>query len=401
MADTTLPQKILVVDGDKSVGLGVKGMLEKQGIKVDTASELSSATYMFNQNIYPVVLIDMAFEEIPGLVLLQRWRQHENPEKKNAGFIIMAGNRDGHDPGQSKLIEELDGIELIYKPLNPIHLSPSLKKALQTRNRRLKYEDVLLQVKRLSGSGQKIQAAIDCVNANMHDLGVRGQELLREVFELKEEWGKAMEVVDGVLVQKPENLNALNHKGRLLLKLGRSDEALKFMERAEKQAPRNIQRINELAIAYLVAKKPDLSVEKMKELINYYPDQPEVKFDMFAQLQAFGFDEHAVSLCKDTSNPLEVVRHYNNKGVALAQSNNIEGAIMEYERCLRFYPKHKENYRILYNIALAHISFKTRSHYEIAQDYLVRCLELNKKFEKAIKTKMQIDEQLQKRGKTA
>ncbi|MDQ3235645.1 MAG: hypothetical protein M3Q07_27865, partial [Pseudobdellovibrionaceae bacterium] len=103
----------------------------------------------------------------------------------------------------------------------------------------------------------------------------------------------------------------------------------------------------------------------------------------------------------DTTDPLEVVRHYNNKGVALAKAGNVEGAIMEYERSLRFYPKYKENYRILYNIALAHLSYKTRPHYEIAMDYIMRCLELNDKFEKAQKTKEQIEDQLSKRNKTA
>ncbi len=401
MADNTLPQKILIVDADKSVGQGVKGALEKHNIKVDTAADLGSSLYMFNQNLYPVVLIELGFEEVPGLVLAQRWRAHETVDKRSATFILVAGNRDGHDPGQTKLIEELEDIDLIYKPLNPIHILPTLKKAMITRARRARFAEVSAQAMKLASRQETVQQAIEFVKSNLKDLGPRGHDLLREMYEAQKAWPKAMEVVDGILLQRPENLNALNHKGRLLLKLGRHDDALKYMEHADKLAPHNILRINEMAMAYLAANKPDLSVKQMRELIRYHPDQPEVKFDMFARLQEFGFDDYAISLCKDTTDPLEVVRHYNNKGVALSKAGNIEGAIMEYERSLRFYPKFKENYRILYNIALAHLSYKTRSHYEIAQDYVVRCLELNDKFEKAIKTKAQIEEQLGKRRKTA
>lgn len=401
MSDNTLPQKILIVDADKSVGQGIKGALEKHSIKVDTASDLGTGLYMFNQNMYPVVLIELGFEELPGLVLVQRWRAHDVMDKRNTSFILVAGNRDGHDPSQTKLIEELDDIEVIYKPLNPIHILPILKKAMLTRARRIRFADVSAQAMKLASRPETVQNAIDFVKVNLKDLGPRGHDLLREMYEVQKSWNKAMEVVDGILLQKPENLNALNHKGRLLLKLGRHDDALKYMEHADKQAPNNIQRINEMAMAYLAANKPDMSVKQMRELIRYHPDQPEVKFDMFAKLQEFGFDDYAISLCKDTTDPLEVVRHYNNKGVALAKAGNVEGAIMEYERSLRFYPKYKENYRILYNIALAHLSFKTRSHYEIALDYIMRCLELNEKFEKAIKTKEQIEDQLSKRNKTA
>jgi tetratricopeptide (TPR) repeat protein len=401
VSDITLPQKILIVDADKSVGQGIRGSLEKHHIKVDTAADLGTGLYMFNQNMYPVVLIELGFEEVPGLVLAQRWRSHEVVDKRNASFILIAGNRDGHDPGQAKLIEELDDIEVIYKPLNPIHILPILKKAMLTRSRRLRFAEVSAQAMKLAGRPETVQNAIDFVKSNLKDLGPRGHDLLREMYEAQKAWSKAMEVVDGILLQRPENLNALNHKGRLLLKLGRHDDALKYMEHADKLAPNNISRINEMAMAYLAANKPDMSVKQMRELIRYHPDQPEVKFDMFARLQEFGFDDHAISLCKDTTDPLEVVRHYNNKGVALAKGGNVEGAIMEYERSLRFYPKYKENYRILYNIALAHLSFKTRSHYEIAMEYIMRCLELNEKFEKALKTKEQIEEQLSKRNKTA
>lgn len=399
MTDPTLPQKVLVVDADRSVGQGLKGTLEKYNIKVDLAPDLSSALYLYNQNLYPVVLVDLLFEELPGLVLIQRWRSHEVHDKRHAGFIVMSGNRNTHEASDRRLVEELEDIEMIHKPINPLHLLPLFKRFMQIRQRRIKFGEISAQALKLAGHPDTFQAAVDFVKANMKDLGPRGSDLLREVLEMQKKWRKALDVVEDVLTQKPSSLSALNHKGRLLLKLGKPHEALRVMEVADKQAPANIQRINEMAIAYLETKMPDQSVSKMRELLRYHPDKPDIKFDMFARLQEYGYDDHAISLCKDTTDPLEVVRHYNNKGVALAKSGNVEGAIMEYERALSFFPKYKENYRILYNIALAHLSFKTRSHYEVALEYVHQCLELNRGFDKAQKTKELISEQLNKKGR--
>ncbi len=401
MSDASFPQKILIVDADKSVAQALKGPLEKQGIKVDSAADLGTALYMFNQAIYPVVFIDVTFEELPGLVLIQRWRQHEVPEKANTGFVLLTGNRNKGDAGEEKLILELEDIEVVQKPINPISILTVLKKAMGNRSRRIRMLEVSQQAQKLASNSKTASAAVDFVKSNLKDLGLKGQDLLREVWEAQSQWKPALDVVDGILKVKADALSALNHKGRLLLKLGHTDDALKFMEMADKAAPNNIDRINEMAIAYLAAQKPDLSVQRMKQLINFNPDNPDMKFDMFAKLQQYGYDDHAIALCKDTTTPIDVVRHYNNKGVALAKNNQVEDALLEYERALKYFPKYKENYRILYNIALAHVSYKTRPHFEIALDYVKRCLEMNPKFDKALKTKDLLETQMSKWGRSA
>lgn len=401
MSDPSFPQKILIVDADKSVAQALKAPLDKQGIKVDSAADLGSALYMFNQAIYPVVFIDLAFEELPGLVLIQKWRQHEVPDKANTGFILMAGNRNKSQAGDDKLVGELDDIEVIVKPINPIAILTILKKAMANRSRRSRLQEVTLQAKKLAGNPKTAAAAADFVKSNTKDLGLKGQDLMREVLEAQSQWQPALGVVEDILKVKADALGALNHKGRLLLKLGQTEEALKFMEMADRAAPNNINRINEMAIAYLMAKNPDMSVEKMKQLIKFNPEQPDMKFEMFAKLQEFGYDEHAIALCKDTTSPLDVVRHYNNKGVALAKNNQVEDAILEYERALKYFPTYKENYRILYNIALAHIGYKNQPHYEIARDYIKRCLELNPKFDKGLNTKEIVETQIAKWSRSA
>jgi tetratricopeptide (TPR) repeat protein len=80
---------------------------------------------------------------------------------------------------------------------------------------------------------------------------------------------------------------------------------------------------------------------------------------------------------------MEVVRHYNNKGVLLAKDGKVKEAIEEYTRALRFFPEFKENFRIYYNLALAHLQLKTAEDIKSAETFLKRALELEPTFEKA------------------
>lgn len=398
MSDNNLPSKILIVDGDPTVAAGLKGPLDRHGVKVLGASDLESALYLFNQNRIEVAIIELAFEKMPGLVLVQRWRAHEVQEKRFTGFIVATGNSKDKYNEEIMLLKELKDIEVVEKPLTVPAILSYLSRGKATRARALKMEDLRTNIFALAKQGGKFDKAVSMIQSSMTDLGTRGQKMLIDLYETHGKFADALGVVEQLLQQDPNNIAAINDKGRLLLKMGQHQDALKFMERADKAAPENIERINDLATLYLKMNQPKNAVEKMKQYIEFHPDKPDLKFEMFSRLYDFGYDEHAQNLCEETTSPMEVVRYYNNKGVALAKAGNVEGALTEYERSLKFYPKFKENYRILYNIALAHLSKKTRGSYGVALEYVNKCLEMKPTFDKALKTKASIVAALAKPG---
>ncbi|MFW7379377.1 MAG: tetratricopeptide repeat protein [Oligoflexus sp.] len=389
------PSKILLVDSDQSIGHSLKMALERHKINVDVANTRETALYLFNQNYYPVVIIELAFPDTPGLVMLQQWRKHDVNEKGRVGFIVTAGNRNDREPQEARLIEELSGIELIYKPFTAIQLLPYLQKANGERLRNQKFAEVSDVVKTMGRQKKNLDKVLQMIRAELPILGLGGVGLMRELYESHDMYENALTLIDQYLAENQNHIGLLNAKGKILLLQGRVDEALDCMEVADKKAPQNIERINSMAMAYLEVNQPEKAVEKMKQLIDYSPEKTSLKFDLFSKLYDHGFDEHAQELCKETSNPLEVVRHYNNKGVALAKAGRVDQAIAEYERSLEFYPKFKENYRIYYNIAMSNLSFQTRERYQVALDYINRCIELNPKFEKAIRMRGLILEQLE------
>ena len=399
MAESNLPDKILIVDDDPTVAGAVKEPLSKYNIIVHAAKDLDSALYIFNQNRFDVVCVELDFEPQPGLVLVQKWRNHELFEKRHVGIILLLGNRNDQASGDQKLMKELRDIEALPKPFSAIQLLPMLSRAKAAKQRSLGYEDLRQRTAKIGEHPDKFEKAIAMIKKELPSLGTRGLEMMVEMYEKHSRFEEANEINDQLLSKDSNHVGHINTRGRLLLKMGRHEEALQVMEKADEAAPNNIQRLNQLAEMYLKLNNPDSAVDKMKKLIDFHPETPDLKFDMFSKLYDHGFDEHAQSLCKQTTSPIEVVRYYNNKGVALNKAGNKEGALMEYERSLQFYPNFKENYRILYNVALAQVGFKNRQSYEVAHEYLNECRKLKPDFEKALKTLQQVEKALASKTK--
>ena len=396
MGVTNYPNKILVVDRDRSIGKGMAAALEKYKIKVDVASDRETAVYLFNQNIYPVVLIEIDFPDIPGIVLLQKFRANTDLHKSSCGAILLEGGPSGRSSKKLKLLEEMHNVHSLNKPIKPINLLPLLMRSNLARNTQIKGQELYQSIYNLSKSSKGADKAIELAKSSSNKLGLKSLDMVVDILAGLERWDEALEFVEGQLAKLPNNSKLLNDKSKILLKQGKTKQALEIMELLDKVAPQNIERINSLAQLYLEMQQPDSSVRKMREMIDFNPEDESLKFSLFSKLSDMGYDDHANQLCRETASPIEVVRHYNNKGVALAKEGNVEGAIMEYERSLQFYPSFKQNFKIMYNLALALTSFKTVEHHSNALEHLENCLKLSPSYEKAQRTKPLVEEQLVK-----
>lgn len=382
MSQPNLPQKVLVVDDDLSVLTSLEEALGKVSVKVDKASSLETALYLFNQQRYDVALIEIEFAPLPGLALVQKWRKHENPEKQCTAFIMMSGNKNV-DGSNSGLARELGDIETIVKPFGTVQILPYLSRGLATKKRALTYLETKSKVLDYYSKTGDFDKAAAHVQKQLPALGPRGLNVLCDLYEKGGRHADALTLVNGMVEKDPNNIALLNSKGRILMKLGRYAEAKEALLKSDQLAPKNIERINEIATAYLHLKDPVNAVKRFKEVVALSPEAPELKFDMFSKLYEFGFDEQAVEFGKEAAQPMEIVRHYNNKGVLLAKEGSSSEALIEYHRALRYFPKFRENYRIYFNIALANLQHKSREGYEEAIKCLKTCLELSPDFEKA------------------
>ncbi len=382
--EQNLPNKILIIDDDPAIAKGLVEPLSKYQVKVEKALDLDTALYLFNTNRYDVCLIELKFAPLPGLALVQKWRAHEVQEKRTTAFVMMSGNKIlGSNEG---LIRELGDLEVINKPFAVIQVLPFLARGLSTKKRMMSYQDIKSKIVDFYEKTNDFDKAAAQVQKRLPELGIKGLNMLYDLYEKANRIEDALVIVSPMLDRDPNNTALLNAKGRLLMRLGRYKEAKEYLVKADTLAPQNIERLNEVATAYLHLKDPENSIKKFKEIIALNPEKPDLKFEMFAKLYEHGYDEHAVAFGKETANPMEIVRHYNNKGVMLSKDGQLDKALVDYGRALRFFPKFKENYRIYFNIALACIQTKTLASYIEAERNLQKCLELSPDFDKAKNT---------------
>ena len=227
------------------------------------------------------------------------------------------------------------------------------------------------------------EKAAEEVKKRLPELGPEGLNMLYNLYEKADRLEDALALIGPLSDRDPGNISLLNARGRILMRLGRYEEAKIYMEKADQAAPMNIERVTEMAQMYIALKDGGSAVTKFKELMVLNPENPDEKFEMFSKLFEGGLSSHAVDFGKETAKPMEIVRYYNNKGVMMSRDDNRIGALNEYERAMKFYPQFKENYRILYNIALANVAEKSRGGYEKARKVLNECLKLSPGFEKA------------------
>ncbi len=379
--EATLPSKVLVVDSDLAYCRTIENSLAKYKINVASATDGSTAVYRFNHDIFDVALVEMNFHARSGLALIQKWREHESIERRSTGFINVYSHV--RQAGQENLIRELGDILNTHKPIAMGVLISLLAKAKLIRDQNLKYYELKNNILSFFDKSKDIDKTAELIKKKFPNLGVKGLELLYDFYEKAGKWEYAWDVVAKLVQEKPEDLSTVNLAGKVLMHKKDYALAKTYLEKADSLAPLNIERLMNLGKVYTNLKQPDDAVKKFKEANQLTFDEASPKLDALDYLMDHGFEEHGKKFCHETTAPIEIVRHFNNKGVLCSRSGEYETALQEYNRALKFYPKFKENYRIHFNIALGHLNKKTKEDQEIAIENLKTCLALSPEFQKA------------------
>jgi tetratricopeptide (TPR) repeat protein len=380
---SNLPPKLLICDTDRSLHQRLAPELEKYNIKAAAAADLSTAIYLSTQERFDVVLISLEFEEVNGATLLQKIRGIDKPGRKNTAAIIGVGSN-GIDGPNLNLLNELSIFYQIEKPIQTIKLLPMLSTAWAAKRSADSLEDLrILSYNVLEKTGDLNKA----INSIENSQNVEPQDKLVakiDLYEQAEAYQQALDLTEQFLAKNGNNVQMVNKKAALHLKLGDLDNAKQAFEKADSLAPRNLKRVEAMSKLYLSTKEPDKSSDMMKQLIELNPDLADLRFDLFDDLDKAGFQEHAVKLCKDVkTSPKDVIRFYNNKGVLNSKAGEAEQALNNYYSAIMYYPSFKENHKVLYNIAIAEARKKTPEANEQSMKALKKCLELKPDFDKA------------------
>lgn len=380
MADN-LPKKILVVDSDQGACNSVTRLLQPYQITILAATDWGSALYQFNQNRFDLCIVALKMEGLPGSALVQKWRHHDQAEKRQTAFIIATSNQ--CTPADSALLVELGDVINIAKPYKLPPLLSAMSQAMTTKANRIMMEKIEHEMIEPLLKQQNYDQAMLIAKNKLEPLNEQGFYSSAMIHEKAKKYDSALSMLGQLATEHPNNMRYLGDIGRINLQLGHLAEAKKAYEKADSIAPLNIKRVKELAYMYLQTHEPDNSIAKFKELIDLTPEMPDMKYEAYTAIYEAGFAKHAQEFCRQTSTAKDLVRYFNNRGVLLAKDENYDGAIIEYQKAANLIPGNKELYRILFNMAISYINKKSQENLEKAKDLLEESLKLSPEYDKA------------------
>lgn len=317
--DLILPKNILVVDSDSTIGKSIEQTVAKMGVEVTSATDVTSALESYASNSYEAVLVDSIFSPIGGLAMIQKWRNSALIEKRNCGFVLLTGNQIPQD--SEALVRELGEINVMSKPLSLGSLISCMANARENNSVRIRRMAVVGELQKMAASGASEASLEKKALDNIKVLGSDAIEVVMDIFlsrlGLIRSASRLIDQIGINMTVPPSQL--INARGRLLLHSGQNELALKAFEEADLMAPSKIDRIHKMINLYLDLQIPDKGVEKMREIIKLTPESPNLKFDFLSSLVDAGFDINAKELAIVVSSATEVVRHYNNQGVAMVR----------------------------------------------------------------------------------
>ena len=375
------PSKILLIDQDQTVLNRVESILQKQKIPVIKALSWEQAIYHYNQNRVDLVICQKNLDQQPASLIVQKFRNHEVASKRNPAFIVTQST--AMTAEETHIFRELGEIVTINKPIKEATLLSFLSRAMEEAAMRTKLHTIKIDIiDPLIESGD-FEKASSIAEGKLLQGSSKSRFLASYVFEEAEKYERSLDTTGKLHQEDSNNLSYINQLARLKMKTGNFDEAKEYFEKADELAPFNIHRLEDMAALYLEMKAPEKSIEKYKDLIKFNPEDPSLKYQFFQNLQDAGFEKEAQEFCKETTGAMELIRHFNNRGVMLSKEGKFIDAIDEYDKACKLIPNSKELYRILYNKAISHINLKTKHHVEMAEELLLKVLELKPDYQKA------------------
>lgn len=380
-SNENLPKKVLIIDADTQVFRSLEDSLFKMKIELFSATNLETALYRFNTQFFDVIIIDQNFPELNGLTIAQKFRQFDSLEKKTVGLLLITGQN--FEKQKMDLVSELGYIDIIHKPLKAVSLLSALSKSHLNSTKHKLALKVRQSILDDFAKHKKTDKSINEVKENQKALGKEYFPLILHFYELIDQPQLGLDLLE----KMPENvmnpMQKLSMQAKFHLLLGNIEQSRQFFEKADALVPSNMSRIEQMMDMYLKANVPDKCIQKQKELLSMNPENGDLKFDFFNQLELAGFSKESVKFCQESSQPKEVVRYFNNKGVVLAKSKSLEDAIEQYNKALIYFPKSKVNHLIHFNLALAYTKTQNIELFKKATAHLQTCLELNPGYDKA------------------
>ena len=387
-------KQLLTVERDSR---SLSGVPDDESIHaIDSVAEASAFIKSETDTTEFVVVIDRDFET-GGLAAVQKLRTAA--EGRVAGSVAGLGvgigvvliTPDKLTEGQKTLARELGAIEPLSRPFSAQQLAKACENAAAAAKRRTERLRVIDYLRSAAAHPEGLPYAATKIKQNLGILGEQKADAIKTVFEPHGRYQEALELILLARRDDPDNLALVNAGARQLLLLGRSKEAVKLFEHLDAIAPANLARMELMAKTYLALERPGEATATIRKIMNLSPEDKDAKYGWVASLIDTGFATHARELAGSTSHLFELVRYYNNRGVAMSRQKLPLEAIVSYKHAEALHPNFPDLYKVIFNRALAHEAIGDDENIKEANKAYALCLQMRPDFSKAERLGLRAD----------
>ena len=360
-SEKPLPQSILVIDDDRLLNNQLVSLLLSNGMaRVDAAFDGESGWRQCLETNYDLLILDWKLPVLSGLALFNRIRGVERlmgiPVLVVSGFVQEMDFR---------LLQEFPCTHLLEKPFNHAAMLRQID-ALHaegiwyTKNSEI-ISEVMATVTADPDEAVKAIRRIAVDSPNPHPVTLLAARKMREAEHLDQ----AISLLKFILDDDRGCVPAISELGRCLHLLGRFDEALQFLRRANGMAPANIQRLSLMGEVELNKSDAEAAKERFGEALKVDQENKRARQGLkVAGTLAEMMSRPARVHMKDTFATL-----MNTMAVNLAHNGEYSSAVVKYEEAFHFIAGKEASARVAFNIGLAYLRWgKTRESYDWFQE---------------------------------
>ena len=384
-------RNFFVIDPDREVRSLFQRILESMGYSFVTLQETNeSALEQMVQRQTHFLIINWRLTPMPGMVFLQKVRQ--SPKFRFVPTVILSKQMAGPD---LRLATELG-----LKSILPVGADPAdIKKAISA---------LIEAEEKLHPDFVKLRAAAQLVMEGKSDEALpllaechksmpkspEAARLLGEVLSNREDWQAAEVVIEPAHIANEADVNLAQILAKIYSRTGRQKEAIQLLGQLSEYSPLNISTLLGLGQAF----EQDGNAEKAKAAFSQArtldPDDAEASSGLGRIAVGEGKYEEALQYFKDPKSNGEIVRIFNNSGVAAVHKGDLPRAFECYRAAISMLVDNPNLYRVRYNLGLA-----LRSQGELLEAFnvFVECIE-TPIAEKAYASLRRVSQELEKAG---
>ena len=344
---------VLIIDNDKQSRNLIEESLEDAGVAnfsvFDNGED--AVNWLSEGNETQLIILEWRIPKLPGPQFLQRLRQQF---KSVVPVLICSSLLEVED---HMLIKEMGANGVLSKPVTKVGLVKTVVSILRQDAFPKDYKDVERKIRALIEAGKK-EESIEAFKGLENLTKVPPEVLLilkAEINYLLNDFETAKVHAVNAFKITGETVDCLNIMGKVFLKLGERNSALKCLSRASSMNTKNLRRLCELAQVNSELGNHEGAAKALDSAENFDGGSALVKETKAGLALNTGDPKLAKKIMQDLGTFDQVLKYMNNRAVLLAKEGEFETSLDLYKNAVRSLPDnaHSERDIILYNLGMA------------------------------------------------